>query len=318
MLSGRRPDRVNQHCRKMMPGRCRSDEGKLWWVHQGLPWGRHRVPQHWQPADLLALHSQEARSHANAWVHVALSAASQLPQEWLPPSNNGRTHGAREEWTDLLHAAQGTPEQVCWLEQDGKYLPTCSEWLPSSSSVKQPTRRLAFLTRSPRIRSSQRKRKRLIFLPHIAVNQATTSIAVATTVTIIKATDSTAIIADLIIVIETINAMIVVDAMTRTWRTASPTTRRMIASVITSRKRVTRPCTMTSPLCRAPAVRPEKGSILISFALLLSFLLSLKQQKLWKPSCWATWLQAKHSAQTWVFVFWGRWWRTLPSPGQEG
>jgi hypothetical protein len=33
----------------------------------------------------------------------------------------------------------------------------------------------------------------------------------------------------------------------------------MIATAITSRKRVTRPCTMTSPLCRVLAVRPEKG-----------------------------------------------------------
>jgi hypothetical protein len=66
-------------------------------------------------------------------------------------------------------------------------------------------------------------------------------------------------IADQIIVIETINAMIVVDATTRTQGTASPATRRMITSVITSKKRVTRPCTMTSPLCQAPAVCPEKG-----------------------------------------------------------
>ncbi len=65
--------------------------------------------------------------------------------------------------------------------------------------------------------------------------------------------------ADLIIIIKTIDAMIVVDVTTRTRGTASPTTRRMIASAITSRKRVTRPCTMTSPLCRAPAARQEKG-----------------------------------------------------------
>ena len=56
-----------------------------------------------------------------------------------------------------------------------------------------------------------------------------------------------------------INAVIVVDVMTRTRGTASPTTRRMITSAITSRKKVTRPCTMTSPLRRAPTVCPEKG-----------------------------------------------------------
>jgi hypothetical protein len=41
--------------------------------------------------------AKKACSHANARVHAALSAASQLPQEGLPPSNNGRNHGAREE-----------------------------------------------------------------------------------------------------------------------------------------------------------------------------------------------------------------------------
>ncbi len=48
------------------------------------------------------------------------------------------------------------------------------------------------------------------------MSQATASIAVATTVTIIEATDATAMIADQIIVIETNAAMIVVDVMTRT------------------------------------------------------------------------------------------------------
>ncbi len=37
------------------------------------------------------------------------------------------------------------------------YLPTCSEWLPSTSSVKQPTRWLAFLIRSPRIQAAKEK-----------------------------------------------------------------------------------------------------------------------------------------------------------------
>jgi hypothetical protein len=66
-------------------------------------------------------------------------------------------------------------------------------------------------------------------------------------------------IANLIIVIQMINAMIVVDASTGTQGTTSPTTRRMIASAITSRKKVTRPCTMTSPLRQAPAIHSEKG-----------------------------------------------------------
>jgi hypothetical protein len=70
-------------------------------------------------------------------------------------------------------------------------------------------------------------------------------------------------IANLTIVIETIDAMIVVDAMTRTQGTTSPTTRKMIASTITSRKRATKPCTMTSPLCQVPAIRPEEGVDLV-------------------------------------------------------
>ncbi len=72
-----------------------------------------------------------------------------------------------------------------------------------------------------------------------------------------------ATIADLIIVIETINAMIMVDVTTRTQGTTSPTTRRMITSAITSRKRVTRPFTMTCPLCQAPAICPEEGVNLV-------------------------------------------------------
>jgi hypothetical protein len=72
-----------------------------------------------------------------------------------------------------------------------------------------------------------------------------------------------ATIANLTIVIKTIEAMIVVNAMTRTRGATSPTTRRMIASAITSRKRATRPCIMTSPLCQAPAICPEEGVNLV-------------------------------------------------------
>jgi hypothetical protein len=56
-------------------------------------------------------------------------------------------------------------------------------------------------------------------------------------------------IATLTFNIKTIDATIVLDAKTRTQRAASPTKRRMIANAITSRKRATRPWTMTSPLC---------------------------------------------------------------------
>jgi hypothetical protein len=61
------------------------------------------------------------------------------------------------------------------------------------------------------------------------------------------------------IVIKTINTTIALDATTRTGGAISPTTRRMIAGKITSRKRATRPCIMTSPLCQAPAIQLEEG-----------------------------------------------------------
>ncbi len=80
------------------------------------------------------------------------------------------------------------------------------------------------------------------------MNQATSSIVATSIATIIKATNAVAMTADLTIIIKTIDAMIDLVAMIRTRRAASPTKRRMIASVITSRKRATRPCSMTSPL----------------------------------------------------------------------
>jgi hypothetical protein len=84
------------------------------------------------------------------------------------------------------------------------------------SSVKQPTSQLAFLTRLPSIRSSRRKRKRLIFLLHVAVNRATASIAVATIATSIEATNATVMNANLTIAVEMIDAKILLNAMKRT------------------------------------------------------------------------------------------------------
>jgi hypothetical protein len=79
----------------------------------------------------------------------------------------------------------------------------------------------------------------------------------------IKATDVIATIADLTIIIETINAMIVVNATTRMQKATSLMTRRMIASAITPRKRAMRPCIMTSPLCQALAICLEEGVHLV-------------------------------------------------------
>jgi hypothetical protein len=90
------------------------------------------------------------------------------------------------------------------------------------------------------------------------VNQATVSIAVVTTATIIEATNAITTITNLTIIIETINATIALKVTTRTRKAPGPTTRRMIASAITPRKRATRPCIMTSPLSQVPAIHPEK------------------------------------------------------------
>jgi hypothetical protein len=85
-------------------------------------------------------------------------------------------------------------------------------------------------------------------------------------------------IADLTIVIETINAMIMVNATTRMQRATSPMTRRMIAIVITPRKRVTRPCIMTSPLHQAPEICPEEEVNLVQdFLCTLVLALALAQ-----------------------------------------
>ncbi len=112
---------------------------------------------------------------------------------------------------------------------------------------------LLYKPQQPRTRSSQRKRIQPMFLPCIAMNQDTSSTVATNIGTTIKATDMIATIANLNIVIKTINALIMGNGTTRTQGTTSPTTRRMIASAITSRKRAMRPCTMTSPLCWVPA-----------------------------------------------------------------
>jgi hypothetical protein len=88
-----------------------------------------------------------------------------------------------------------------------------------------------------------------MFLQHLSVNQATSSTVTTNIATTIEATNAIAMIADLNIVIKVINDMIMADATARMQGTTSPKKRWMIASMITSRKRATRPCTMTSPLC---------------------------------------------------------------------
>jgi hypothetical protein len=76
-----------------------------------------------------------------------------------------------------------------------------------------------------------KEKSTLMFLLHVAVNRATSSTVATNIATTIKATDVIATIADLTILIKTIDAMIVVDARTTMQETKSPTTRRMIASM---------------------------------------------------------------------------------------
>ncbi len=253
-----------------MPHQRRLYEGKLQRMHQGLPWGSCQVPQCRGPADPLALYCQEARPHANTWIHVVSSTAHQLSWWWLPPSNHGDTHGAREEWTNLLHAvAQKKSGQIFFAQpkahqfkfaETNKTVPTdLLKLIAFLSSVKRPTKRLVFLRRSPRTRSSQKRRRWLIFLSCAAMKWATSSIFATNIMTFIKGTNAIVTTDNPTIVIKMIDATIVLVAMTRSLRTASPTRRRMIASVISPRKRVTRPCTTTSPLCWAQTPYPKKG-----------------------------------------------------------
>jgi hypothetical protein len=93
-------------------------------------------------------------------------------------------------------------------------------------------------------KKQQKEKKTHIFPLRIAVNRATSSIVATSIATTIKATDAVARTNNLTVVIETINATIVLVATIRTLRAASPTKRRM--------------STMTSPLCQAWATCPEK------------------------------------------------------------
>jgi hypothetical protein len=126
------------------------------------------------------------------------------------------------------------------------------------SSVKQSAKRLAFLRRLTRIKSSRKKRRWIIFPAHVAVNQATSSIVPISIVATIEGTNTITMTNNPTMVIETINTTILA-ATIRTLRTASPLKRRMIASTITSRKRAARPCTMTRPLCQAWTSCLERG-----------------------------------------------------------
>jgi hypothetical protein len=160
---------------------------------------------------------------------------------WRYPRRKRRVN--KSSLCNPRHISLSSLIQTSWC------LLTCSSSLLSLSSVNQPTKQLAFLRRLPRTKISQKKRRWLIFLPRVAVNQATSSIVATIIVTTVEATNAIVMTDNLTIVIKTINNMIVLVAAIKTSKTASPTRKRTIASAITSRKRATRLCTMTSPLC---------------------------------------------------------------------
>jgi hypothetical protein len=110
----------------------------------------------------------------------------------------------------------------------------------------------------------QPKERKMAHLPAAhSGDRATIIIAVTSTAVTIKVTDTIVMITNLTIIIKRINAMIMVDTTTKMQRATSPTTRRMIASAITPRKKATMPCIMTTPFCQAPEICPEEGVDLV-------------------------------------------------------
>jgi hypothetical protein len=210
------------------------------------------------------------------WLHTAKKPALMMMQEFMWPQVQLLSYleGGYLHWMMEVPMAQEKSEQKsssCSTRRTRTSLqtwtrwclPTRSRWLLSLSRVKQPTSHLAFLRRLPRIRSSWRERKWLIFLLHVAVNQATGSIVVVNIATTIKATNGIMAITDLTIITKTIDTTIALESMTMTQRAPSPMTRRMIASAITPRKRAMRPCIVTSPLHWAWGICPEEGVVLV-------------------------------------------------------
>jgi hypothetical protein len=131
-----------------------------------------------------------------------------------------------------------------------KTVPMDLLWLIAFFEQCQAADKVPASLRRSRRKNSKKRRRRLIFPLLAAVIQAIGSI-VTRIPTIIEAINAIAMTNDMTIVTEIINATIILIAKTRTKRTKSPTRRRMIASAITSRKRVTKPYTTTSPLHQA-------------------------------------------------------------------
>jgi hypothetical protein len=127
----------------------------------------------------------------------------------------------------------------------------------------------------------QPDKKKMAHLP-IARSCESSYWLIATSLTIIEATNVIVTTDNPTIVIKKINPTIILVATAGTIRATSPMKRRRIASAITSRKRATRPCTMTSPLLERGHLVWKKELLLlkISFTLLFWVSLWLMQQEL--------------------------------------
>jgi hypothetical protein len=161
-----------------------------------------------------------------------------------------------QEKSKLIFLGQPKAHQFK-LAETNKMVPTDPFQLVAFlSSVRLPMKQPASLTSSRR-RSSQRKRRKLIF-PLLAAMTQTTGIIIARTMTTIKVTSAIATNANMIVAIETFDATITLVTKRRTAR-EGPTRRKMTANAITSKRRTTRSCTTTTPLCQARTFCQEIG-----------------------------------------------------------
>ncbi len=78
----------------------------------GTTRGSHQAFQRRWPTDLLALCCKEACIHVDTWIHATTDTAIQLPQQRLPPLNNGAANSSGEEQIDLPCGPQGASVQV--------------------------------------------------------------------------------------------------------------------------------------------------------------------------------------------------------------
>ncbi len=140
VLSGRRPDQVDQHHCEVMPKQGQLYKGKPWQMHQGLPQGCCRFSKCMQPADLLALYGKETSSCSVKYSFSATLRVATSVEQWKYPWRKRRVNKSSLRSPRRINSSLQTWTRWCLLTLSSRPL--------SSSSVKQPTRRLAFLRRS--------------------------------------------------------------------------------------------------------------------------------------------------------------------------